>query len=131
MRAGRTPPVALFRRLREIVVFVVAGASKLAAGEQWRTNARDLGAPDVAAAAVPWIELVIGALLIVQLWVPWPAIAAAITLVAFSTLLAVRIAQGDRPSCACFGQWSASPIGPAHLARNTAFLALAVLAAFA
>ncbi|MCB0967663.1 MAG: DoxX family membrane protein [Ilumatobacter sp.] len=113
------------------VVFVVAGASKLAAGEQWRTNARDLGAPDVAAAAVPWIELVIGALLIVQLWVPWPAIAAAITLVAFSTLLAVRIAQGDRPSCACFGQWSASPIGPAHLARNTAFLALAVLAAFA
>ena len=112
-------------------VFVVAGASKLAAGEQWRTNARDLGAPDLAAVAVPWIELVIGALLVVRLWVPWPALAAAILLVAFSAQLAVRMRAGDRPSCACFGQWSASPIGPAHLVRNAAFLLLAALAAFA
>ena len=112
-------------------VFVVAGASKLAAGEQWRTDARDLGAPDVAAVAVPWAELVVGALLIVQLWVPWPAIAAAAMLVGFSVLLAVRMRDGDRPSCACFGQWSASPIGATHLARNATFFFLAALSTFA
>lgn len=112
-------------------VFVVAGASKLAAGEQWRTDARNLGAPDIAAVVVPWTELAIGALLIVQLWVPWPALAAAVMLVVFSVLLAVRMRDGDRPSCACFGQWSASPIGPTHLARNATFLLLAALSTFA
>ena len=112
-------------------VFVIAGASKLAAGEQWRTNARNLGAPDLAAVVVPWLELVIGALLIVQLWVPWPALAAAAMLVAFSVLLAVHLRDDDRPACACFGQWSASPIGLAHLARNAAFLLLAALSTFA
>ena len=112
-------------------VFVVAGASKLAAGQQWRTDARNLGAPDPVAVIVPWLELVVGALVIVGLWEPWPAVAAAAMLVAFSALLAVRMRDGDRPSCACFGQWSASPIGPAHLARNAAFLTLAALSIIA
>lgn len=112
-------------------VFVVAGASKLAAGERWRANARELGAPDVAAVVVPWVELVIGALLIVQLWVPWPALAAAVMLIAFSVLLAVRMSDDDRPSCACFGQWSATPIGRGHLARNAALLVLAAVATLA
>ena len=113
------------------VVFVVAGASKLAAGEQWRTNARDLGAPTVAVVAVPWAELVIGALMIVGLWTPWPAIGAAVMLAAFSVLLIVHLRNGDRPPCACFGEWSAAPIGRSHLVRNAVFLLLAGLATLA
>jgi uncharacterized membrane protein YphA (DoxX/SURF4 family) len=113
------------------LVFVVAGASKLAAGERWPAQARDLGAPAWVARLLPWTELVVGALLIVQLFVPWPAVAAMVMLLGFSTLLALRLQDADRPSCACFGQWSDSEIGVGHLVRNGVFFALAVLALFA
>jgi uncharacterized membrane protein YphA (DoxX/SURF4 family) len=112
-------------------VFVVAGASKLAAGERWPAQARDLGAPALLAAVLPWAELVVGALLVVQLFVPWPALVAMVMLLAFSALLALRMQDADRPSCACFGQWSDSEIGVSHLVRNGVFVALAVLALFA
>lgn len=113
------------------LVFVVAGASKLAAGERWPAQASDLGAPAWVAALLPWTELVVGALLIVQLFVPWPAVVAIVMLLGFSALLALRMQDADRPSCACFGQWSDSEIGAGHLVRNGVFLALAVLALFA
>ena len=110
------------------VVFVVAGASKLAAGDQWLTNARDLGAPHLVARVLPWIELATGAALVVQLAVPVPAIVAALMLVAFSVLIALRMRDADRPSCACFGQWSASEVGRGHLIRNGVLLSIALLA---
>ena len=113
------------------LVFVVAGASKLAAGERWPAQARDLGAPAWVATLLPWTELVVGALLIVQLFVPWPAVVAMVMLLGFSILLALRMRDADRPSCACFGQWSDSEIGVGHLVRNGVFFALAVLALFA
>lgn len=111
--------------------FVVAGASKLAARDSWRRQATDLGAPPLVVVPLPFVELVIGASLIVGLAKPFAAIAAIVLLVAFTALLALRISQGRRPSCACFGAWSASPIGPKHLARNGALLAIAVLAIWA
>jgi hypothetical protein len=46
-------------------------------------------------------------------------------------LLAVRLKEGRRPPCACFGPWSARPIGPGSIARNVALIALALLAALA
>ena len=112
-------------------VFVVAGASKLAAGERWPANAADLGVPRPLAVVVPWVELAIGASLGVQLLMPWPAVAAAGMLLAFSAVLAIRLRDVDRPSCACFGQWSESEIGVGHLARNAVLLVLAAVAAFA
>lgn len=111
-------------------VFVVAGASKLAAGPQWYANARDLGAPRPIAMLVPWVELVIGAALIFRLTVPVPAVAAAAMLVAFSVLIIWRLRDEERPSCACFGAWSASPIGRGHLIRNTVLLAISIVAMF-
>jgi len=111
------------------IVFVVAGASKLAAGPVWHASARDLGAPGWAVPIVPWAELVVGSLLVVRLAQPWPAIAAIVMLVGFSVLIAVRLRAGDHPVCACFGQWSASEIGPRHLVRNAVLVALAVVAA--
>jgi uncharacterized membrane protein YphA (DoxX/SURF4 family) len=113
------------------IAFVVAGGSKLAAGRAWPEQARELGAPMVAVPFVPWIELAVGALLVVRLggWVP-AAIAIGM-LVVFTALLALRLAQGRRPPCACFGTWSAKPLGPGHLARNGALLGLGVLALFA
>jgi uncharacterized membrane protein YphA (DoxX/SURF4 family) len=111
--------------------FVLAGASKLAAGEQWPAQARDLGAPGPVIPLVPWVELVIGALLVVQFARTVTAVVALVVLVVFTGLLVLRLAQGRRPPCACFGAWSATPIGPRHVARNVVLMALAVVAAIA
>jgi uncharacterized membrane protein YphA (DoxX/SURF4 family) len=109
---------------------VVAGASKLAARESWPSQARGLGAPDWVVPIVPWFELVVGALLAAQVARPVLALVAAALLVVFTALIAVKLRQGLHPPCACFGAWSAKPIGVGHLARNGTLIALAVLAVF-
>ncbi len=110
------------------VAFLVAGGSKLAAGPSWTVQASDLGAPAIAIPTLPWVELAIGAALVLQLARPVAATAAIVLLVAFTALIALRLSQGRRPACACFGAWSAKPIGASHLLRNGVLLALAVLA---
>ena len=113
------------------VVFIAAGGSKLAAGDGWRRQAHDLGAPGWSVVPLPWLELLVGASLVVHLAKPFPAFAAIGLLVAFTGLLIVRLRAGERPSCACFGAWSASPIGAGHLVRNGALIAIAVVALWA
>lgn len=107
------------------LAFLVAGGSKLAAGPSWPAQAAALGAPSFVIPAVPWVELVIGAALVLQLGRPLAAIGAIVLLVVFSGLIALRLSQGRRPPCACFGAWSARPIGASHLLRNAALLVLA------
>lgn len=113
------------------LAFLFAGASKVAAGRQWPVAAREMGAPAFVIPVVPWVEIAVGASLVAQLAVPIPALAAAALLVAFTALIVVRLSGGDRPSCACFGAWSAEPIGRIHVIRNGVLFALAVLAMFA
>lgn len=112
------------------VVFLVAGASKIAAGPEWPVQARGLGAPAATVPFVPWIEITIGALLVVQVARRPAAIAATMMLVVFTALIVMQLAQGRRPPCACFGAWSAKPLGAGHVARNTALIALGVVALF-
>ena len=109
------------------VAFLVAGGSKLAAGPAWPAQASALGAPAVVVPVLPWVELAVGAALVLQLGRPFAAIAAIVLLVAFTGLIALRLSQGRRPACACFGAWSAKPIGASHLLRNAALLVLAGL----
>jgi uncharacterized membrane protein YphA (DoxX/SURF4 family) len=109
---------------------VLAGASKLAARDTWPSQARGLGAPDLVIPLLPWLEIVVGALLIAQVARPVMATIAIALLLAFTALLVVNLRQGRRPPCACFGAWSAKPIGAGHIARNLALIALAVIAAF-
>jgi uncharacterized membrane protein YphA (DoxX/SURF4 family) len=108
--------------------FVLAGGSKLAAGPSWPSQAAGLGAPPWSIPVVPWLELAIGATLVVQVAAPVPAVAALCLLIAFTILIGWRLSQGRHPPCACFGAWSATPIGPAHLVRNGVLIALAGLA---
>lgn len=112
------------------IAFVVAGGSKLAARESWPTQASGLGAPSWTIPLVPWVELVIGSLLIVQLFRVPVAAAAIVLLVVFTALIVRKLASGEHPPCACFGAWSAKPIGGSHVARNAALIALAVIAMF-
>lgn len=122
--------VSLIASIALGAAFVVAGGSKLAAGPAWPAQAVALGAPRIVVPLVPWVELAVGAALIAQLAEPVPAVVAILLLTAFSGLIAVRLAAGEHPACACFGAWSASPIGPLHLARNGGLMVLGLLALY-
>jgi uncharacterized membrane protein YphA (DoxX/SURF4 family) len=111
--------------------FVFAGAAKLAMGRAWIDQARSFGVPWQFGQFVPWWELVVGALLVVQIERRILAGIAIATLVVFSTLVASQLARGRRPVCACFGAWSPKPIGPPTLVRNAALVALGLVAALA
>ena len=112
-------------------VLLLSGAAKLAAGPRWAAQAAALGSPAVAVPVVPWLELGLGALLVTGVWRAEVALAAAVMLGAFTVLLVLRLAQGRRPPCACFGAWSTRPVGPGSVARNVVLIALALLAATA
>lgn len=112
-------------------VLLVAGVSKLAQPAQWRSQAAGLGVHGALAAAVPFVELALGAVLLVQWQRSLVAWCAAGLFGAFTALLVLRLAQGVRPPCACFGSWSSKPIGAGHVVRNAAFIALAMVAALA
>lgn len=111
--------------------FLAAGGAKIAAGPAWPTQAAALGAPALVVPFVPWLEILVGATLAAQIARPVMAGVATVMLLAFTTLLVVRLAQGKRPPCACFGSWSAKPLGWKHLVRNAVLLTLALVAAAA
>lgn len=110
-------------------VLLVAGVLKLARPAEWYSDAAGMGVPKAVATPVPYLEVVVGALLLVQLQRSLFSWAAVALFAAFTLLLMVRLAQGKRPHCACFGSLSASPIGARHVARNVAFIALAACSA--
>jgi uncharacterized membrane protein YphA (DoxX/SURF4 family) len=113
------------------LVFVVSGGSKIAAGPAWPQQARALGAPHAIVSALPWLEIVLGAVLVAQLAPVAAAVTALVVLVAFTALIVRRLAEGKHPPCACFGAWSAKPLGRGHVIRNVGFMALGVVALFA
>jgi hypothetical protein len=110
-------------------VFVAAGVLKLLGRHGWMQQAADLHVPRHIAAVVPYIELTLGVVSIVAVWLPWSAYAAIILLILFSALIARRLLDGSRPPCACFGARSSRRLGLVDLGRNFGLLALASLAA--
>lgn len=108
--------------------FVWAGVGKVLALDAWRRASAALGAPRLAAAIVPWWEVLLGASL-VSGWVAAPVRLAGIaTLAAFSALLAANLARGRRPPCACFGSRADRPLSWIALVRNAALVAALVAA---
>ena len=107
------------------LAMLAAGAAKLAS-RTWPADARGLGAPAWTIPLVPWVELSLGALLVVGVVRPLVAIATAVLLAAFTALLSARLARGERPPCACFGRLSTRPISWWSVARNLVLIALAV-----
>jgi uncharacterized membrane protein YphA (DoxX/SURF4 family) len=110
------------------LVFLAAGVLKLIAGPDWLKQAADMDVSRPMAIAVPYVEIVVGVLLVVQLFTPWPAVVAVGMLVVFTVVIVRRIRDGSRPPCGCFGSRSKRPLGAYHLVRNLVFLALALLA---
>jgi hypothetical protein len=112
------------------LALLLAGALKLAS-PLWPVQAAELGVPSAASRVVPWIEIAVGSLVAARFVPPVMGVVAAGLLAAFTVLLVVRLAQGRRPPCACFGTRSARPIGPGSVVRNLVLIALALVAAFA
>lgn len=113
------------------VVFIVSGGSKLAAGPAWPEQARGLGAPPQVVPVLPWFEIILGAVLVIQLAPRFAAAVALSLLAGFTVLIVRRLAEGKHPPCACFGAWSSKPLGRAHVVRNVGLVCLAVVALFA
>lgn len=111
------------------VVFLTAGVSKFAARERWPDQAAALGVRRGLATVVPPLEIGLGALLVAQIARGAVAIVAAVVLVVFTGLILIRITEGHRPPCACFGAWSATPLGAVHIVRNLALIVIAAVAA--
>ncbi len=109
-------------------VLMLSGAAKLFA-PAWPAQAAELGAPRWAVPIVPWVEVVLGSLLAAGVGGPATALLAAALLATFTVLVAVRLSQGRRPPCACFGRLATRSIGPGTIVRNLVLIALAVTAA--
>jgi uncharacterized membrane protein YphA (DoxX/SURF4 family) len=112
------------------VVLLVSGAAKLFS-PAWPAQAAELGAPGWTVPVVPWVEVVLGSLLAAGVARSVVAWLAAGLIAVFTVLVGVRLAQGRRPPCACFGRLSNRSIGPGTLVRNAALIGLAVVAAVA
>lgn len=109
-------------------VFVLSAVTKLASPALWRGQAAGFGVPAAVATAVPLVELIVGALTTTQVLDPVPSLVALGLLVVFTAAIVANLAHGRRPPCACFGPFSSRPISWAHVARNAAFAAVAVVA---
>lgn len=114
-----------------VVVFAVSAISKL---RDFAGFERSLPAlvPVRSALVCPLaVAVVVAEAAIPVLLVVPPAMAygfglACALLAAFTAAVGVALRRGRRAPCRCFGA-SSTPMGPRHLVRNTALLAIAVL----
>lgn len=113
------------------IVFVVAGAAKLADRSGSRRALSDFGLPPALAGSIgmllPAAELVVAALLLPAATAWWGALSASGLLLAFVVAIAFNIARGRAPDCHCFGQLHSAPAGWPTLARNGVLAAAAAL----
>jgi uncharacterized membrane protein YphA (DoxX/SURF4 family) len=110
------------------VIFIFAGVQKFIARDLWPTQAKRLGAPTFAIPTVPYVEVVLGSLLIADVATHAVLSASIVALSSFTALLALRLVAGDRPPCACLSFRSTKPIGWNNIVRNLLMLALLVAA---
>ena len=100
-------------------MLVWAGFLKLRDPRGWLRQAADMGVGRTLSTVVPWVEIVVGASLAAGLLMPWPAVAAGVLLVAFTVVIALRIADGSRPPVRCFGARSQRPLGAIDLSATS------------
>jgi peroxiredoxin len=114
---------ALFiARLLLAAVFVLAAAAKLADRATARRAFEDFGVPSPLTGwlsiAVPLVELAVAVSLVPNATAQVAGGAALALLLLFSAAIALNLARGRKPDCACFGQVQSAPIGGTTLLRN-------------
>jgi hypothetical protein len=107
-------------------VLLVSGVAKVPS-RSWPAQARAFGLPRPLAGALPWAEVGLGALVAAQVG-GWPVDGAALVLLAaFTAAVTRRVAAGDAPPCACFGDVSSRPASWRTVGRNAVVCGLAAL----
>lgn len=120
----------LVRLLRVVVgaVFVYAGAIKVfnppefaVAIENYRMVPLEL--VNLMAITLPWLEVIVGFLLIVGVWVRPSALIVTLLMIVFLIAIGQALARGLNIDCGCFGTQEGSKIGLRKLGENILLLA--------
>ncbi len=114
-------------------VFIWASVSKIAdpaAFAQSIVNYKIVTAPvwvNLAAVIMPWVELVAGVLLILNVWSrgAWTILTGLVLV--FSVLIATTMVRGIDIACGCFGSSDTARVGLGLLVRDLALLVPAAL----
>jgi uncharacterized membrane protein YphA (DoxX/SURF4 family) len=110
-------------------VLLLAGAFKMAQ-PAWPAAASRFGAPGWMARALPWVELVLGALMLAGVGGRWTALLAFLLLGVFTLAVAARLRWREPVPCGCLGESSEEPIARDTLVRNVLLTALALVSVF-
>lgn len=118
------------------LVFVWSGAAKLRAGDSWRVSGTPFstsrrGLDRFVESSLPWIEIVLGAVLVAQISPVVFGPVAGVLLFGFTVALVRVVRSGEATPCMCFGAASHAIVTWRHVVRNLGLIALAVATTFA
>ena len=105
-------------------VLAYAGANKVTAFAQWKQDARNQNLPVIVAMLLPFLELVLGAALVVLKPAPTVLGLATLVLVVFTVYLSGQVMGKSQVPCACFGARSVRPPSWRDVMRNLVLIAL-------
>jgi uncharacterized membrane protein YphA (DoxX/SURF4 family) len=128
------PHVQLLMRLVLGGVLVLAGITKLSDRPAFRTAVSEYevlpaGLVSPFAAAVPWLELMLGVMLLFGLGTAAAAGLAMVLFLSFSAAIGINLARGRDFNCHCFGTMQSDKIGWPALIRSAVFAAIALFVA--
>ncbi|MSO15691.1 MAG: hypothetical protein EXQ61_05165 [Ilumatobacteraceae bacterium] len=107
----------------------LAGAAKVTSWNQWRANARQQRLWTIVAVALPALELVLGAALLVLKPAATILGLATLLLVVFTSFLALQVITKSQVPCACFGAHMNRPPAWRDVVRNIGLIVLMFTAA--
>ena len=117
-------------RLALAATFVLAAFGKLVDRRRGAETVAAFGVPEAvagpAAATLPFAELAVAAALVEPALARWGAAGAIVLLGAFTAAMRVTLVRGQPPDCNCFGAFGSGRVGWEAIARNLAFVAVAV-----
>ena len=105
-------------------VLAYAGANKATAFAQWKQDARNQNLPVIVALLLPFLELILGAALVVLKPAPTVLGLATLVLVVFTVYLSAQVMGKSQVPCACFGARSVRPPSWRDVMRNFVLIAL-------
>ena len=105
-------------------VLAYAGANKVTAFRQWQQDAQRQNLPALIAIAVPVLELVLGAALVVLKPAPTVLGLATLLLLVFTVYLSAQVVGKSQVPCACFGARVVRPPSWRDVLRNVVLIAL-------
>lgn len=114
------------------LVFEWSGVAKVAGRDAWVVEGTPFSThrPRVdrlVRRVLPWVEIALGALLILRVAPVVVGISAGVILAVFTGALVRVLMSGQRPPCMCFGAARARPVSWLSVVRNVALIAIAVL----